>query len=144
MSKQKRATCLVEILNDAGVMCLLLSRQHGDKYDMLPGGRVEIDEPPIVAAIRELLEETTLESEGVVKLSEYESQHTIHYVFFIATAENHFEPKDDVERLWLLPLSDCHKINEMVNISQSTKHIVTEYLKWRSGRTTVLGFNGSI
>ena len=92
----------------------------------------------------ELLEETTLESEGVVKLSEYESQHTLHYIFFIASTEHHFEPKDDVERLWLLPLSDCQNIHDMANISRSTKYIVTEYLKWRSGRTTVLGFNGSI
>ena len=104
---------------------------------MLPGGRVEVGEPPIVSAISELLEENTLESELVFKLSEYESQYTMHYVFYIRTSHYNFEPKDDVESLWLLPLSECKHIETKPNVSRSTKHILGEYLQWRKGRKAI-------
>ena len=83
MTRRQRATCIVELPDQEGDMSILIAEQHGRGYDLLPGGRVESGEAPIIAAIRELREETGLKSEGVMKLFEHTSSHQVHHVFYL-------------------------------------------------------------
>ena len=136
--KRRRASCLIEITNEAGIACLLISRQHGDKYDMIPGGGIDRGEAPIVAAIREVNEETTLRTCAVIKLFDYESQYTQHIVFLHQVEEGAYEARDDVESLWLLPLTECHRLEDYPHLSRSTKRIISEYMKWRDERACAM------
>lgn len=138
MAKRKRATCIVELLNEQGEPCVLIAKQKGDNYDMVPGGRVDRGEPPIVAAIRELREESTLKTSAVVKLFDHESQHTHHSVFLILTEGSDYQPRDDVEQLWLLPLAECHRLDEYPQLSRSTKVILSQYIQWRGDKISAV------
>ncbi len=131
--KKRRASCIIEIIDPQGVRCVLISKQRGDHYDMIPGGGIDRGEPPIVAAIREVNEETTLHTEAIIKLFDHESQYTQHLVFLIQTEGSDFEPRDDVEDLWLLPIYECRDLSKYDQLSRSTKHILTQYFEWREG-----------
>lgn len=134
MAKRRRGVCLVEMHTEDHGVVILMAKQKGDKYDMLPGGRVEPKEAPIIAAIRELREETTLKTLAAVQLFDYASPYTLHHVFLIKAEGDQFEPRDDVERLWLLPLSECLDQDRYPTLSRSTREILTRYLTWREGR----------
>ena len=140
--KRRRASCVIELKNHDGEICLLISRQRGDQFDMIPGGGVDRGEAPIIAAIREVNEETTLRTKAVMKLFDYESQYTRHIVFLHQVEEGPYEARDDVESLWLLPLSDCHRLDEYPQLSRSTKYILGEYIKWREGREAAMLLEG--
>ena len=129
--KKRRASCIIEITDPQGGLCVLISKQRGDHYDMIPGGGIDRGEPPIVAAIREVNEETTLRTEGIIKLFNHESQYTQHLVFLIQTEGRDYEPRDDVEDLWLLPVSECRDLSKYQQLSRSTKYILTQYFEWR-------------
>ena len=131
MSKRRRATCIIELPDQTGEICILMSKQRGDQYDMLPGGGAERGEPLIIAAIREVREETALKSAGVVKLFEHKSQYTHHSVFRVLVESGDFEARDDVETLWLLSLDGCRELETQPTLSRSTKHVLRRYMAWR-------------
>jgi len=59
---------------------ILFVRKPKSKWN-LPGGRIEADERPGQAAVRELVEETGLNTEQLNYLAPLELYQTLHYVF---------------------------------------------------------------
>lgn len=59
---------------------ILFVRKHKAKWN-LPGGRVEADETPLQAAMREMAEETGVALDNLVYVSEYAEARVIHYLF---------------------------------------------------------------
>ena len=132
MKQRIRATCIVELTDKDGDVSILIAEQHGRGYDLLPGGRVERNEAPIIAAIRELREETGLKSEGVLKLFEYTSQHQVHHVFYLIPERGvQPQPRSDVKSLWKLKLSECDALSGHAKLSRSTVDILTKYVTSR-------------
>ena len=76
-SKQRRATVIYE--SEKGI---LLTRISTEPW-LLPGGLAEYNEPRIIAAIRELQEETGLLATDVNYLFEFESTFYLQKVFLI-------------------------------------------------------------
>ena len=135
MNQRRRATCIVELPDEEGDMSILIAEQHGRGYDLLPGGRVESGEAPIIAAIRELREETGLKSEGVMKLFEYASSHQVHHVFYLIPEPGTPRPRSDVKSLWTLKVSECDDLSRYPQLSRSTVQILTRYLEGRGEST---------
>lgn len=65
---------------------ILFVRKARRKWN-LPGGRIEADEAPRQAALRELAEETGLQLDGLAYLAPLELYQTLHYVFETALQE---------------------------------------------------------
>lgn len=65
---------------------ILFVRKARRKWN-LPGGRIEADEAPQQAALRELAEETGLLVDGLAYLAPLELYQTLHYVFETALLE---------------------------------------------------------
>jgi 8-oxo-dGTP diphosphatase len=59
---------------------ILFVRKRRSKWN-LPGGRVERDETPLQAALREMSEETGLSLGKLVYVSEYREDNVIHFLF---------------------------------------------------------------
>lgn len=69
----------------ATIICLrngkiLLVRKKSGKWHF-PGGTVELDETPAVAAERELQEETSIEGHGLLSLCTLRVGYTLHHIF---------------------------------------------------------------
>jgi 8-oxo-dGTP pyrophosphatase MutT (NUDIX family) len=77
MEKKKRGTAIVK--TEQGI---LLTKTRSGLF-LLPGGHTKKGEPRIIAAIRELKEETNLSSDYVEFLFEYDSSFYAHKVFYI-------------------------------------------------------------
>ncbi|WP_087644869.1 NUDIX domain-containing protein [Caballeronia choica] len=83
---------------------VLLVREHSGMW-LLPGGVVERDELVIVAAIREVYEETGMEAHAAAFMFEHVSAHHVHHVFRIAISDNE-HPKACAEAAsvkWVTP-----------------------------------------
>ena len=132
VNKKQRSTCIIELKNELGQDCVLISKQASDRFAMVPGGGVDQGEAPIISAIRELKEETDLGCKGAFKLFDHESEFTFHHVFLLIADGQDFKPCDDVESLWLMPLSECHKLDEHAELSRSTKIVLKRYMEWRA------------
>ena len=130
-NKKQRSACIVELPNEDGQICILISKQAGDKFAMIPGGGVDQGEAPIISAIRELKEESNLACKAVFKLFDHESEYTFHHVFLLVADGQEFKPCDDVEQLWLMPLTECEKLDEHPELSRSTKVVLKHYAQWR-------------
>lgn len=65
---------------------ILFVRKARRKWN-LPGGRIEADEAPGQAALRELAEETGLQVDALAYLAPLELYQTLHYVFETALPE---------------------------------------------------------
>jgi len=79
MQKIKKRRATVIYVNENGI---LLTRISNEPW-ILPGGHAENNEPRIIAAIRELYEETSLIAIDVKYLFDFESTHFFHKVFLI-------------------------------------------------------------
>lgn len=78
--KRKRATTIVD--TDEGILLVSHSRKGNPTY-MLPGGGVKRGEHSIIAAVRELHEETGLHASEIKYLFEMMSKHHKHKVFLV-------------------------------------------------------------
>jgi len=78
-SKRRRGTAIVDTLR--GILVV----SHDDRTFFLPGGGAEKGESQKTAAIREIKEETSLETVACRFLFEYESFNDNHEVFLIET-----------------------------------------------------------
>ena len=77
MSKRRRATVLA--YNGNGY---LLVQERGRKDYSLPGGGIEPGEPSLLAAVRELYEETRLKVSAIRFIGDFDGQRARHYVFY--------------------------------------------------------------
>ena len=113
-SKKRRGTIIFE--NEKGI---LLARTGSDELLMLPGGHADHNEPRIMAAIRELHEETKLGAYEVKYLFDFESDNYFHKVFLIKA---HGEPVPSKE-ISSLEYYEPHK-----NVYFSSVSIIQKYL----------------
>lgn len=60
----------------------LLVRERGRSEYSLPGGGIERGEPSLLAAVRELYEETRLKVSAIRYIGDLDGQRARHYVFF--------------------------------------------------------------
>ena len=121
--KKRRATIIVE--NEQGI---LLTRMKTEPW-LLPGGMAERNEPRIIAAIRELYEETKLMATDVTFLFEHESQKYYHKVFLIKV-EGTPTPSNEVTSLTYYSVNNTD-LNALVQ--RSSLEIIQNYLSLKSG-----------
>ena len=76
MSKRRRATVLAMKDNR-----FLLVQERGQPRYSLPGGGIEHNEPSMLAAVRELHEETRLKVSSIRYLGDIDGQRALHFVF---------------------------------------------------------------
>lgn len=123
-SKKRRATIIYE--NENGI---LLTRISNEPW-LLPGGYAENNEPRIIAAIRELYEETKLKAVDVNYLFDFESNYYFHKVFLI-NADGIPEPSNEVSFFnYYHPLST----KLFPEISKSSFEIIQKYLEIKSNK----------
>ena len=77
MVKRKRATVLAFNGKE-----YLLVRERGRNDYSLPGGGIERGEPSLLAAVRELYEETRLKVRAIRYIGDIDGQRAMHYVFY--------------------------------------------------------------
>ena len=123
-SKKRRATIIYE--NENGI---LLTRISNEPW-LLPGGHAEYNEPRIIAAIRELYEETKLKAVDVNYLFDFESTYYLHKVFLIH-AHGKPEPSNEVTSF-----NYYHPLNSALfpSISKSSFDIIQKHLEIRSAK----------
>jgi|688.fasta_scaffold928892_1 ADP-ribose pyrophosphatase YjhB (NUDIX family) len=122
--KRRRATVIYE--NEKGI---LLTKMYDHNRWLLPGGHAEHNEPRIIAAIRELKEETDLMAKEVKFLFEHESRQYYHKVFLIKS--------DDTERPVAPEVNFLEYYKQEGSVSPETVHnssmdIIRRYLEIKS------------
>lgn len=75
---------------------ILLVRDRGHDSFALPGGGIENAEMPIIAAARELYEETTLRATSLAYLFQHGGKHNNHHVFRVE-ADGEVSVSDDLD-----------------------------------------------
>lgn len=98
-----RATIIYR--KDGGV---LFVRKRNAKWN-LPGGRVERDETPLEAAMREMAEETGLAFDELRYLTMYREDKVIHYLFEARKADNKPRPRNEIEACRWIKARDVPK-----------------------------------
>lgn len=96
MAKRRRATVLA-VKDDR----YLLVREKGKNSYSLPGGGVERDEPTLLAAVRELQEETCLKASQIRYIGDLDGQRAYHFVFLTEVyGEVRLQRKELSDCLW--------------------------------------------
>jgi 8-oxo-dGTP pyrophosphatase MutT (NUDIX family) len=123
-SKKRRATIIYE--NQNGI---LLTRISNEPW-LLPGGHAEHSEPRIIAAIRELYEETKLKAIDVQYLFDFESTY-YHQKVFLIKADGIPEPSNEVSFF-----NYYHPLNSKLfpEISKSSLQIIQKYLEIKNSK----------
>lgn len=75
---------------------VLFVRKRNSKWN-LPGGRVERDETPLQAAMREMAEETGLAFDKLRYLTVYREDKVIHYLFEALKTADKPRPRNEIE-----------------------------------------------
>jgi 8-oxo-dGTP diphosphatase len=119
--KYKRATIIVE--NENGILLTRISHEPW----MLPGGKANHNEPRIIAAIRELYEETRLKTEEIKFLFDFESRHCFHKVFLVSTLGEPI-PSNEVSKLIYHHPTIQEKSVPLDEISRSSAEMIMKYL----------------
>jgi len=87
---------------------VLFVRKRNSKWN-LPGGRVERDETPLQAAMREMAEETGLAFDELRYLTEYREDKVIHYLFEARKADDKPRPCNEIEACRWIKARDVPK-----------------------------------
>lgn len=110
-----------------------------EEYFVLPGGGVEDGETYEKAAIRELKEETSLDSEVKEKLIEYKDIRGEYHVLFLCNPKNNLEVKLEDGSIELQIMNEQNKfkpewvdINKLIDLTiypKEEKEFLLNYLK---------------
>ncbi|AVH37983.1 NUDIX hydrolase [Pseudomonas monteilii] len=87
---------------------VLFVRKRNAKWN-LPGGRVERDETPHEAAMREMAEETGLAFDELRYLTMYREDKVIHYLFEARKADDKPRPRNEIEACRWIKARDVPK-----------------------------------
>ncbi|WP_176515433.1 NUDIX hydrolase [Pseudomonas faucium] len=87
---------------------VLFVRKRNAKWN-LPGGRVERDETPLEAAMREMAEETGLAFDELRYLTMYREDKVIHYLFEARKAYDKPRPRNEIESCRWIKARDVSK-----------------------------------
>ena len=87
---------------------VLFVRKRKAKWN-LPGGRVERDETPLEAAMREMAEETGLAFDELRYLTMYREDKVIHYLFEARKADDKPRPRNEIEACRWIKARDVSK-----------------------------------
>lgn len=123
----------VDIIIETGEGIVLIERKNEPKGWALPGGFVDYGETLEAAAVREALEETSLQVTGLRLLGCYSDpardprQHNISTAF-IAQAEGNPVAADDAANLAVFPLSSLPD-----QLCFDHRQILDDYLKTKAG-----------
>lgn len=112
---------------------LMIERIYPPLGQAFPGGMVELGETIEQAAVREVLEETNIESESIGLLNilsdpKYDSRWHVVIIYLIMRAKDMKEPKggDDAKNAFWV---DIDKVPKYIISAES---IYNDYLKWRN------------
>ena len=96
MAKRRRATVLAVKEGH-----YLLVKERGSNSYSLPGGGVERDEPTLLAAVRELQEETALKASQIRYVGDIDGRRAYHFVFLAEVyGEVRLQRKELSDYLW--------------------------------------------
>ncbi|MBA1314956.1 NUDIX domain-containing protein [Pseudomonas monteilii] len=87
---------------------VLFVRKRKAKWN-LPGGRVERDETPLEAAMREMAEETGLAFDELRYLTMFREDKVIHYLFEAGKADDKPRPRNEIEACRWIKARDVAK-----------------------------------
>ncbi|WP_409321242.1 NUDIX domain-containing protein [Pseudomonas monteilii] len=87
---------------------VLFVRKRKAKWN-LPGGRVERDETPLEAAMREMAEETGLAFDELRYLTMFREDKVIHYLFEARKADHKPRPRNEIEACRWIKARDVAK-----------------------------------
>ena len=87
---------------------VLFVRKRKAKWN-LPGGRVERDETPLEAAMREMAEETGLAFDELRDLTMFREDKVIHYLFEAGKADDKPRPRNEIEACRWIKARDVAK-----------------------------------
>ncbi len=87
---------------------VLFVRKRNAKWN-LPGGRIERDETPLEAAMREMAEETGLAFDELRYLTMYREDNVIHYLFEARKADDKPRPRNEIEACRWIKARDVSK-----------------------------------
>ncbi|WP_016714205.1 NUDIX domain-containing protein [Pseudomonas sp. LAIL14HWK12:I3] len=87
---------------------VLFVRKRKAKWN-LPGGRVERDETPLEAAMREMAEETGLAFDELRYLTMFREDKVIHYLFEARKADDKPRPRNEIEACRWIKARDVAK-----------------------------------
>jgi 8-oxo-dGTP diphosphatase len=117
-----RGTAIVE--TKAGI---ILGESKSGKI-LLPGGRAKTGESRILAAIRELREETTLKATCSVLLFEYKDSRDFHKVLWVA-ASGDAKAQDDLVAIHYCDQSNISKFDSA--LTNATRNILNLFWKFK-------------
>ena len=96
MTKRKRATVLATKGGQGGPF--LLVQEIGSSEYSLPGGGIEHNEPSLLAAVREIHEETDLKVSDIRYIGDLDGKRAKHYVFLATVYGNIRLQKKEIAR----------------------------------------------
>ncbi len=118
---------------------ILLTVTHDNKI-LLPGGLIERSELTIVAAARELYEETGLIAQNLEFLFEHKSEQYLHSVFLVHEATGTPKAQSDAAQVIYISPDEVLETGGPRNLSNSNREILQRYLSGEGGRQSPAEF----
>ncbi len=88
MIKRAPALSIIAITPERKILLLQQEQPLRTAYPSLPGGKIEDNEEPVVAAARELLEETGYQAKEIILLNEYNNDSKIDFTDYLYLAKD--------------------------------------------------------
>ncbi|XP_012731476.2 diphosphoinositol polyphosphate phosphohydrolase 3-beta isoform X1 [Fundulus heteroclitus] len=125
---KRRAACLCLRSEEEDEVLLVSSSRHPDQW-IVPGGGMEPDEEPSVAAVREVYEEAGVKGKlgrllGIFEHNQDRKHRTYVYTLVVTEALEHWEDSVNIgrKRKWF-------KVEDAIRVLQSHKPVHAEYLR---------------